>query len=224
MENIVENSSLRNATYVFKDRREAGILLAGLLTGYGGSNAIVLAIPSGGVPVAHEIQRTLSLDLDLIIVRKAQIPWNPEAGFGAVNLDGDVMLNRELIRLLKLSDRSIDRQIKKTVEILKSRDSIFRQGKAFPDIRNRTVILIDDGLASGYTMRAAVTFVKKRTPAEIIIAVPTGSCKTLQGMSTEVDSTYCLNIREGFPFAVADAYRVWHDLTDEDVLDLLKNA
>lgn len=105
---------------------------------------------------------------------------------------------------------------------IEHRNRIFRQDKPFPEIAARPVILVDDGLASGYTMRAAIAFVKKRNPAGITVAVPTGSADTVNALLKEVDLLYCLNIRESYPYAVASAYRNWYDLEDEDVLALLR--
>ena len=222
MGNIIEDKNLHNKTFVFEDREDAGRRLSQFLSEYKGSDSIVLAIPSGGVPVGKEIKNALSLDLDLLIVRKIQIPWNPEAGFGAINLDGYVIFNDALLHQLDLPEHVINSQIEKTKEILKKRNDLFRKEKAFPSLRNKTAILVDDGLASGYTMIAATEFVKKRNPFRIIIAVPTGSYNTVKKNSSLVDHLYCLNIREGSPYAVAEAYRNWYDLSDEEVMRILK--
>jgi len=222
MGQIVEDKTLRNKSFVFEDRTDAGKRLSKFLSEYKGSDSIVLAIPSGGVPVGKEIKDALSLPLDLLIVRKVQIPWNPEAGFGAVNLDGYVIFNDALLHQLDLTEHVINLQIEKTKEILKKRNDLFRKEKVFPSLRNKTAILVDDGLASGYTMIAATEFVKKRNPFRIIIAVPTGSYNTVKKISSLVDHLYCLNIREGSPYAVAEAYRNWYDLSDEEVMRILK--
>lgn len=221
MSNIVEDRNLRNKSFIFEDRSDAGRRLSHLLSEYKDSDSIVLAIPSGGVPVGKEISKDLLLDFDLLIVRKIQIPWNPEAGFGAINLDGYVIFNDPLLQSLELSKKIIDTQIERTKEILKKRNELFRKGKAFPYLRNKTAIIVDDGLASGYTMIAATEYVKKRNPSKIVIAVPTGSQRTVRKISSLVDYIYCLNIREGYPYAVADAYKNWYDLSDEEVLRLL---
>ncbi len=222
MTTFIEDIALRNKAFIFDDRNEAGRLLSEKLKKYKDADSIILAIPSGGVPVAKEIQNALAVDLDLIIVRKAQLPWTTEAGFGAVNLDGDVVLNEDLIRSTGLSEDAIDEQVKKTCKILEKRNLLFRKDRKEPVLKDKTVIIVDDGLASGYTMRAALKYLIKRDPADIIIAVPTGSYKTVKSLLKEVDSIYCLNVREGFPFAVADAYRNWYDLTDNDVLNIMK--
>jgi len=221
MAEIVEDKNLRNKVFVFEDRVDAGNKLSESLSIYQGTDAIVLAIPSGGVPVGKEIKDALSIDLDLLIVRKIQIPWNPEAGFGAVNLDGYVIFNEPLLHSLELQENIINAQVEKTKEILMKRDELFRKGRPFPSLKNKTAILVDDGLASGYTMIAAIDFIKKRNPSKTVVAVPTGSYTTISKISPLVDYLYCLNIREGFPYAVADAYRNWYDLSDEEVVRII---
>lgn len=222
MSNIVEDKNLRNKVKVFEDRSDAGKKLSYFLSDYKNSNSIVLAIPSGGVPVGKEPTNFLLLEFELLIVRKIQIPWNPEAGFGAMNLDGDLILNEKLLQYLELSDDEIKAQIKKTREILKKRNELFRNNKPFPSLKDKTAIIVDDGLASGYTMLAGIEYVKKRDPQKTIIAVPTGSFRTVKKLSELVDFIYCLNIRESYPYAVADAYKNWYDLSDEEVLRILK--
>jgi predicted phosphoribosyltransferase len=223
-ENIVENGRLRNKAFVFEDRFDAGDKLADLLESTLGSDAVVLAVPSGGVPVAQRVADNLALERDLIIVRKLQIPWNPEAGFGSLNLDGDIILNDEIVRSLGLSQEAIDAQVEKTKEVLEKRDVLFRQERDFPALEKRTAILIDDGLASGYTMIAAVEFVRRRNPSGLVIAVPTGSYGSVRRLALKVDLLFCLNVKEGVIFAVADAYKNWHDLSDDEVMRLIKQG
>jgi putative phosphoribosyl transferase len=224
MSQIIEDKGLRNKTFVFQDREDAGRKLSVFLSDYKDAKSIVLAIPAGGVAVAKEIKDALSLSLDLLIVRKIQIPWNPEAGFGAVNLDGYVIFNEDLLRHLGLTERVITSQLEKTREILKKRNLLFRGGEDFPSLKDKSVILVDDGLASGYTMLAAVEYAKKRNPSRIVIAVPTGSHKTVKKISSLVDVLCCLNIRENYPYAVAEAYRNWYDVSDEEVLRIMKES
>ena len=224
MAEIREYKNLRNKEFVFQDRRDAGEKLSEFLSDYVRSNSVVLAIPAGGVAVAEVIKNKLSIPLDLVIVRKIQIPWNPEAGFGAINLDGYVVFNENLLRHLNLPERVISSQVEKTREVLKKRNLLFRQSRDFPSLRDKTAILADDGLASGYTMIAAIEYAKRRNPSKIVIAVPTGSQRTVKKISSLVDILYCLNIREGYPFAVADAYRDWYDVSDEEVLRIMKES
>ena len=218
---LIEDPELRNRTKVFADRKEGGERLAEKLRRFRGQNTIVLALPSGGVPIGKPIQEEIDCDFDLLAVRKIQIPWNTEAGFGALNLDGDILINESLLYALHLSESEVQDQIDKTKSILQRRNELFRKGRIFPDLGKRLVILADDGLASGYTMHAAIEFVRKRHPATIIVAVPTGSSDTVDRIVQEVDGVVCLNVRESYPFAVAEAYRLWYDLTDGEVLKLL---
>ena len=221
MAKLIENIELHNRNRVFADRAEAGLQLAEMLRKTARPDTLVLAIPSGGVPVGLEIAQTLGLDFDLVLVRKVQIPWNTEAGFGAVNMDSDLFMNEHLLSLLNLSTEQIERQIKTAMASIEQRHRKFRYNKPFPDIAARHVFLVDDGLASGYTMRAAIAYLRKRKPGSITIAVPTGAADTVKMLLREVDTICCLNIRESYPYAVASAYRDWYDLEDEDVLELL---
>jgi len=164
----------------------------------------------------------LHLPMDLIIVRKIQIPFNTEAGFGAMGPAGEIVFNESLLKHLHLSKEEIERQIKKTADMLQKRDSLFRSGKRFPALEGKNVILIDDGLASGYTMYAAVRYINKMNSLQKIIAVPTASQRTVEFLLPEVDKIVCLNVRSSFPFAVAEAYEDWHDLDDEEVLKIIR--
>lgn len=223
MGRLIVEESLRDRIHVFKDRAKAGEILGQKLLPYKKTDALVLAIPSGGVPVAAEVAVLLGLSLDLVLVRKIQIPWDTEAGFGAMDPDGEVIFNTALLdRLGWITEEEIKEQIDKTKDILQNRDRIFRSGRPFPELQNRTVLLVDDGLASGYTMLSAIRFIKKKNPGKIIAAVPTGSMKTVEIITSEVDELVCLNIRGGFSFAVADAYVYWHDLTDKEVISCME--
>jgi len=219
---LKEDPLLRDMVSVFKDRREAGKRLAEYLVGYRDTDGIVLALPSGGVPVATEIASALDLPLDLLIVRKLQIPDNPEAGFGAMGPDGEVLLNEGLMKHLSLTDEQISIQTEKSRANIEKRNRIFRKEKPFPSVRDMVAIVVDDGLASGYTMLSAVRFLRRMSPQTLVAAVPTGSRKTVEVLMPEVDELFCLNVRSGPFFAVASAYRNWHDLTDEEVLSLIR--
>ncbi|OGW38134.1 MAG: hypothetical protein A2Y97_03890 [Nitrospirae bacterium RBG_13_39_12] len=222
MDKLIEETSLRNKLYVFEDRKMAGRLLAEKLVKYRGSVGIVLGIPSGGVPVASEISEALKLPMDLIIVRKIQIPYNPEAGLGAMAPDGKIILNERLLNQLRLTEDEIKAQVEKTADVIKKRNELFRGEKPFPVLEGKSVFVVDDGLASGYTMFAAIKFIKRKMPRKIIVAVPTGSHRTVDFILPEVDELVCLNVRSKFPFAVADAYKKWYDLSDEEVLNIIK--
>ena len=219
---IVDDSSLREKIFIFKDREHAGFLLAKVLKKHGISSAYVFAIPSGGVPVGVIISRELDIPFDLAIVRKLHIPWNPEAGFGAVSWDGVIVLNKFLVSSLNLTEDIIRECIEIEKKEIERRLKIFRGDKPFPDIKNKEVIITDDGLATGFTMLVALKSIRTRNPKRVIVAVPTGSKSALELISPYADEVICLNVRSGPLFAVADAYRKWYDLSDEDVMNYLK--
>ncbi len=221
MTKIIEMEELRNKNYVFRDRVHAGELLASKLKPYVGKDSIVLAIPSGGVPIGSTLAKELGLQMDLIIVRKLPIPYNTEAGFGSMSWNGEVKLNEILVEQLELSDPEIDSIIRDVKSELDKRMEIFRGNRPFPELKGKTAIIVDDGLASGYTLLAAISSVKKLSPARIIVAVPTASKNAVDLLAPYVDEIFCLNIRETKIFAVADAYQEWHDLTQQEVLKLL---
>lgn len=218
---------------IFKDRTEAGKKLAEKVKKLKLENPIVLAIPCGGVPVGVEIAKKLGCPLNLIVLRKLQIPDNPEAGFGAITADKTVIsegkneqsefiLNPGIAPFLGLTQNQIDSIVEKTVAEIKRREKVFKVRKI--TLINKSVILVDDGLASGYTMLAAIKSVKKQKPKKVLVAVSTASGRAVSLVKAEVDRFICLYIHPGqLPFAVASSYKNWHDLKDEEVLEILKN-
>lgn len=226
MENLHFIERFKNRGRLFEDRSQAGEFLADMLApAYKGvAGGIVLAIPSGGVPVGLVLSRRLELPLDLVIVRKIQIPGNTEAGFGAMTPEGDVFLNRELLARLGLSREQMHRQQEEVQKELTRRNELFRGSRPFPDLRGRTVILTDDGLASGYTMIAAATMIKNKQAARIVVAVPTSPLRSLRDISPLADEIYSPHIQDsGGSFAVAAAYRNWRDLSAREVVRLLSH-
>jgi predicted phosphoribosyltransferase len=183
---------------------------------------LVLAIPNGGVAVGLPIALELDCPLHLIVVRKLQIPDQPEAGFGSITSDGNVLLNDSLVSRLGLTEELIERQKKRTLKSIQERLALYGDMAQFPDLKGRTVILVDDGLASGFTMQAAVMAAEKHKPEMLVVAVPTSSLKAYRQLSSLVDKVVCPNVSRQPIFAVADAYRDWHDLEDEEVIALLK--
>ncbi|MBS7626052.1 phosphoribosyltransferase [Candidatus Bathyarchaeota archaeon] len=179
---------------------------------------IVLAIPSGGVPVGYCLSKRLEASMDIILVRKIPIPGNPEAGFGAVALDGTIVLNTILVQELGLTQKIISLLAEDRLKEIRIREEKFRAGRAPPDLRGREIILVDDGLASGYTMLAAIISVKKQNPKHVMVAVPTAHDEALNLVSTYVNEVYCLNVRTGPFYAVADAYKRWYDLNDGEIM------
>ena len=221
MGELFENRELRNHTYVFKDRTHAGRLLARMISPFVPPDSLVLAIPAGGIPVALEVARELKIPLDLMIVRKIQIPGNTEAGFGAVGPDGEVIFNEDLLGRLRLNREKIDAQVEKTRRGVEARIRQFRGERPFPEVRGRTLILVDDGLASGFTMGEAVRFLRRKQVGKILVAVPTAPKGTVDRLLPLVEEVHCLNVRTRYPFAVAEAYEDWYDLSDAEALGLL---
>lgn len=218
----MEDTNLHDRTRVFEDRADAGRRLAAFIhTNLVIENGIVCAIPAGGVPVGIEIARGARLPFTIVVVRKIQIPWNTEAGFGAMTWDGRVFLNEPFVTRLSLTKREIDAAIRTTRENVKARQQKFTGDRPMPTLEGRTVIVTDDGLASGYTMHAAVQAIRSGSPREVIVAVPTGSPGAISLLKEEADRIVCLNIRTSYSFAVADAYRQWYDLSDEEVEGML---
>ncbi len=222
MGQVIEEPQWHNRTRVFPDRQTAGRLLAEKLRGLTLEAPLVLAIPAGGVPVAAAIARELAAPLELVIVRKIQLPWDPEAGFGAMNLDGDLIFNTELVERLGLTEREIEAQVERTKKSLAHREQLFGDWNLRPDLTGHSAILVDDGLASGFTMLAALAAVARRQPQQMIVAVPTSLGATAARVAQEADLVLCLNLRTTRPFAVASAYEKWYDVNDEEVLALLR--
>lgn len=220
--NIVNLTELRDRVNVFHDREHAGKILSGMLDSYGNTGAIVLGIPAGGVPVAAVIAENLHLSLDLLVVSKIVLPWNTEAGYGAVAFDRTVRLNEKLLLSLGLSQEEIQQGIEKTFHKVNKRVRTLRGKRAFPDLSKQTVILVDDGLASGFTLLVGIEALRKAMASQIIVAVPTGHWGSVQMTAHRVNSVYCANIRQGWSFAVADAYERWSDVSDEEVVEIIK--
>ncbi len=223
MAEIVEESNFRNRIHIFDDRFHAGELLAGKLEEYRGKkDTYVLAIPAGGVPVAFAVSKKLKIPLDLVITRKLHVPWNREVGFGAVSWDGTMFLNEPLIASLGLTREDIDRCVVEEKDVIRRRLKKFRGDKPFPDLKDKTTIIIDDGLASGFSMLTTLKTIEPMDANEIIVAVPTAPISAISLIRSYADKVVCLNIRSGPVFAVDEAYKVWYDLKDEDVMDVLK--
>jgi predicted phosphoribosyltransferase len=208
----------------YADREEAGEVLAGRLESYAKAQPVVLAIPNGGVAVGVPVSRRLGCPLHLIIVRKLQIPDNPEAGFGSVASDGSLLLNEDLVMRLGLKDETIAVQKEKALRSIQARMAYYGDFALFPSLKGRTVILIDDGLASGLSMESAVMVVQRHKPAEVVVAVPTSSMSAFRRISPLVDRIVCPEVSRLPFFAVADAYKLWGDLDDAEVIGLLADS
>ncbi len=223
MSAMYADSSLEDKKYVFRDRFEAGRLLGEFMASdyEAQPKSIVLAIPAGGVPVGIELSKRLRLSFDCLIVRKIQIPGNTEAGFGALASGGQVFLNRELINSLGLSQEQINTQTRKVEQELAARERLFRKNKPQLDLSGLRVIVTDDGLASGFTMLAAIDAARRKGAQEVVVAVPTAPLHSIRQVEQKADVVYSLHAQQSGPFAVANAYQHWHDLSREEVVHLL---
>jgi predicted phosphoribosyltransferase len=192
-----------------------------MLASYGKTDTIVLGIPAGGVPVGVIIAKQLNLPFDVSVVSKITLPWNTEAGYGAVAFDGTVKLNQELLSRLGLSEEEIKESIEKTASKVASRLQALRWGQPFPRLAGRSVILVDDGIASGFTMLTAIEALRGAKAEHIVVAVPTGHSGAVQKIAVKVETFYCANLRGGWRFAVADAYGQWSDVREEEIISIL---
>lgn len=220
---VIELPELRNRSRVFRDRAHAGEVLAGMLAAYRGSDALVLGIVAGGVPVAATLAHILGLTLDVAVVSKITLPWNTERGYGAVAYDGTVRLNEALVRQMGLGAAEVDKGIARTREKVRDRLQRFHMGRP-PELTGRVAVLVDDGLASGFTLLTAIAAVRNGQPSRLLVAVPTGHGESVQRIADEIDALYCANVRTANAFAVADAYEHWSDVSEEEALALLQTA
>lgn len=208
----------------FKNRQEAGEALTKQLTAYQNqSDTYILALPRGGVPVAFEVAKVLHLPLDVYIVRKLGVPGHEELAAGAIASDGTLVLNTDIVDSLGLSTEEINAVIKIEREELDRRNKLYRKEAPFPDLTGKVIILIDDGLATGATMRAAITAIKKSKPTKIIVAVPVGMPDVCKILENEVDQVICLLTPEPF-YGVGTGYEDFSQTEDEEVIHLLQLA
>jgi putative phosphoribosyl transferase len=201
----------------FKDRRDAGKKLAERLAEEHWERPVVYAVPRGGVPIGCEIAKKLHAPLDLIFPRKLPIPYNTEAGFGAVTPDGTVVLNDELVYHIGLDKADIDSIVMAVMDEVQRRVREYQMGPPL-DPKGRTAIVVDDGLASGYTMIAAVRSLKKNGPKKVVVAVPCSPRASVERLEKDADEVICLTVQEEGSFAVASYYEKFQDLTDGEVL------
>jgi len=208
----------------FPDRIEAGRLLAEELEKYADrDDVIVLGLPRGGVPVANEVATRLRAPLDVFIVRKLGVPGFEELAAGAIASGGVRVLNEDVMRAIPHADQAIEAVTARETTELQRREQIYREGRPAPDLRDRIAILVDDGLATGATMRAAVKALRQRGAAKIVVAVPVGPPDTCHEIEEQADETVCLSMPEFFQ-AVGQYYEDFSQTTDEDVRQLLTSA
>jgi len=207
----------------FRDRAHAGRELAKMLEEFRGTAAWVVAIPAGGVPVAAAIATELGLPLDVAPVSKVLYPWTTESGYGAVAFDGSVWLDESRVSAHRLKPEQVERAVGEARAKVERRLARLRGGRAPLALEGRAVIAVDDGIAGGSTMRAAIAALRRAGAAGVVVAVPTAHQEALDAVSRLADAAYCANVRGGASFAVADAYAEWRDLGDDEIEALLQN-
>jgi predicted phosphoribosyltransferase len=208
----------------FRDRHHAGLVLADKLAAYAGrSDLLVLALPRGGVPVAYEVAQALRAPLDVFLVRKLGVPGHEELAMGAVATGGVRVLNEDIVSALRIPDYAIEAVTAREQQELARREGAYRGDRPPPDVRGRTVILVDDGLATGATMHAAIAALRRQQPARIVVAVPTASPDICDALRAEVDEVVCAITPEPFQ-AVGFWYEDFSPTTDDEVRELLARA
>ena len=216
--------ALRDRRRVFRDRRHAGEVLAGMLEGCVPAGARVLAVPAGGVPVAAAVAGRLGLPLDVAVVSKITPAWHSEVGYGAVAFDGRVEVDEALRRRLGVEEAEVAADVERTVVKVRRRVDLLRAGRGPVASPGDAAILVDDGLASGTTMALTVLAVRAAGASPVIVAVPTGSAAAVERMAALADEVHCANVRAGRSFAVADAYERWSDVSEEEVRAILERG
>jgi predicted phosphoribosyltransferase len=206
---------------MFRDRRHAGELLAALLGNYRErAESAILALPRGGVPVAAAVARSLALPLDVFLVHKIGAPGEPELAIGAVSMDGLVVLDRQTIAIMGISDAALESAIAHEREKLLRKERLYRGNRPPLSLTGQTIILVDDGLATGYTMLAAVRAVRRRQPATLVVAVPVALQETLNRLRTEADEVVCVDTPKRLE-AVGQFYEDFSQVSDEQVQEYL---
>ncbi len=209
---------------IFRDRTDAGQALARRLGRYANRpDVLVLALPRGGVPVAYEVARELNVPLDVFLVRKLGVPGQEELAMGAIATGGVRVLNEDVVRVLQISDEVIDSVAESEWRELERREREYRDDRPLPEMRGKTIILIDDGLATGSTMRAAIAALREQRPARLVVAVPVAAATTCEELRDEVDDVICVETPEPF-YAVGSWYEDFGQTSDAEVHALLEQS
>ncbi|MEZ0224501.1 MAG: phosphoribosyltransferase [Alphaproteobacteria bacterium] len=207
---------------LFKNRPDAGRKLAPLLQGMEkGKESLILALPRGGVPVAHEIARLLKLPMDILLVRKLGVPGHEELAMGAIAYGGSRVMNHDVVDVLNIPDAVVEAVASMETAELQRRNRVYREGRPPPRVKGRDIVLVDDGLATGATMHAAIMALRRERAASITVAAPVGAPDTCRRLEVEADSVICLHQPEPF-YGVGVWYEDFSQTEDTEVLDLLR--
>lgn len=206
---------------VFKDRLDAGSQLAENLKEFEGENTCIFALPRGGVPVAYKVYKKIGGQLDVAVVRKLGVPRHEEFAFGAIAPNNIEIINKEVIKALDLSEKQIDKVKEKEFKELKRRLEKYRNSIEYSSLNDKTALIIDDGIATGSTMKAAIEFIKSLKPKKLIVAVPVSSKEAADNISSLVDEFFCLNVPSVFN-AVGEWYENFSQTSDDEVIEYLK--
>jgi len=215
---IVEDKALRNEYRIFDSRLSAGQRLKEFIKE---KIDLILAIPNGGVPVSEPLVEFLNpKEYNLLLIRKVHVPWTQEAGMGAITPDGTVFFNQQLIHSYNIEEKAIERKVNDALTAIEEKKKEYNL-KDY-EVKDKSVLITDDGIASGFSMIAGATWLKEKGAKFVIIAVPTGPIDSLNRIVELVDKIICLNVRTRYPFAVADAYKNWYDVPSQEVKQILK--
>ena len=209
---------------LFRDRNDAGRQLAARLASFRGSDPVVLALPRGGVPIGAEIARTLDAPLDVVLVRKIGVPFQPELALGAI-VDGEapeLLIDDQLMTMLAIPERYVEQQRERQLKEIERRRRLYLEGRPPAAVAGRTAIVVDDGIATGYTMRAALRAIRRRAPRRLVLAVPVAPAETIAALAAEVDEIVCLSTPDPFG-AIGQFYADFRQIDDAEVVALLRD-
>ena len=208
---------------LYRNRNDAGRQLAARLASFRGSDPVVLALPRGGVPIGAEIARALDAPLDIVLVRKIGVPFQPELALGAI-VDGEepeLLIDNQLMTMLAIPERYVEQQRLRQLKEIERRRRLYLEGRPPAPVAGRTAIVVDDGIATGYTMRAALRAIRRRGPARLVLAVPVAPPETIAALAAEVDEIVCLSTPEYFG-AIGQFYADFRQIDDAEVVALLR--
>lgn len=205
---------------IFRDREDAGRRLAAALGAYAGRDVVVLGLPRGGVPVAYEIARALGAPLDVFLARKLGVPGHEELAFGAVAAGGGRVLDGEMVRRLRIPEEAVERITRGTLALLEQRAALYRGSRAPVEVEGRTVLLVDDGVATGASLYAAIDGLRQMRPTRVVVAVPVATAGTSAWLRTMVDEMVCLHAPRDL-IAVSEFYERFAQVGDDEVVRLL---